>query len=583
MAELKHIVCGLSDLSMIRKTQYLFVDKTAKLQELVELRKVFLARPRRMGKSTLVSMLQELFTNGTENFRGQAIYDLWHEDRYPVIKLSFGGIVDPDKFEKKLCSRLLTAFVKAGFPAAATLLDDGTNLALLLGKLDLLRGDQMLVVLIDEWDYPLSANLNNRVAFERCRAIMHTFYFWLRELSGLWFLLVTGIGRYRDTTLFTGDDIRDISFEPQFADIVGYTQQELETWFAPYLAEAARRLKLGRAELLAKLRSYYAGFCFDRDASVNLYCPWSINQFFEQLVRGNPEKVPMFWCFWTEAANCYLALRTLLQRDKPDLCLLSQLHGDGVAVTEEQIITPTDLDQIKLAPLLVALGYLSIKAVVNPLAQSPLHRTYRCSYSNQEIEIDLLIVFWEYIASCQGPDAVKAINLAARQLGQAWYAHDMAQVGANLNLILHALHCEAWSKPNEAVYRALIANYLRISGGASFVLEEKGNQLGRSAIKADIETDIGSRHYLIELKLVADNHDLEATKLLAQPAQQQMVEQGYGDNQNPAIERCYGLVLVIDNSTRQIAYWRRYFMAQVLDEGMVAPVTYSSAPEAQLA
>ena len=231
--------------------------------------------------------------------------------------------------------------------------------------------------------------------------------------------------------------------------------------------------------------------------------------------------------------------------------------------------------------MLVALGYLSIKAVVNPLAQSPLHRTYCCSYSNQEIEIELLIVFWEYIASCQGPDAVKAINLAARQLGQAWYAHDMAQVGANLNLILHALHCEAWSKPNEAVYRALIANYLRISGGASFVLEEKGNQLGRSAIKAEIETDIGSRHYLIELKLVADNHDPEATKLLAHKAQQQMVEQGYGDNQNPAIERCYGLVLVIDNSTRQIAYWRRYFMAQVLDEGMVAPVTYSSLHEAQ--
>ena len=456
MAELKHIVCGLSDLSMIRKTQYLFVDKTAKLQQLVNLRKVFLARPRRMGKTTLVSMLQELFTNGTENFKDKAIHDLWQEDQYPVIKLSFGGIVDPDTFEVELCERLRTAFVKAGFAISDTVtacntLDD------LLEKLELLKGDQTVVVLIDEWDYPLSANLDNRDAFERCRAIMHTFYFWLRELSGLWFLLVTGIGRYRDSSLFTGADIRDISFEPQFADIVGYTQQELETWFAPYLAEAARRLKLGRAELLAKLRSHYYGFCFDRNASISLYCPWSVNQFFEQLVRGNPEKVPMFWCFWTEAANCYLALRTLLQREKPDLCLLSQLHGDGVAVTEEQIITPTDLDQIKLAPLLVALGYLSIKAVVNPLAQSPLHRTYRCSYSNQEIEIDLLIVFWEYIASCQGPGAVNAINLASARLGDALYAHDMAQVGANLNLILHALHCEAWSKPNEAVYRDIAA------------------------------------------------------------------------------------------------------------------------------
>ena len=574
MSELKHITSGTSDFSIIRKSQYLFVDKTAKLQELVELRKVFFARPRRMGKSTLVSMLQDLFTNGTENFKDKAIYELWHEDRYPVIKLSFGGIVDPDKFEKKLCSRLRTAFVKAGFPAAGTLLEGEANLDQLLFKLELLKGDQAVVVLIDEWDYPLSVNLDNRDAFERCHALMQTFYFWLRELSGLWFLLVTGIGRYRDSSLFTGGDIRDISFEPQFADIVGYTQQELETWFAPYLAEAARRLKLGRAELLAKLRSYYAGFCFDHNASVNLYCPWSINQFLEQVVRGRPEKVPMFWCYWMKTANAYAAVRTLLQRDKPDLSLLSQLHGDGVAVTEEQISTPTDLDQIKLAPLLVALGYLSIKAVVNPLAQSPLHRTYRCSYSNQEIEIDLLIVFWEYIASCQGPDAVKAINLAARQLGQALYAHDMAKAVANLNLILHALHYDAWSNTHETVYRALIANYLRISGGAGFVHEEKGNQLERSAIEADI----GSSHYIIELKLVADIHNPEATKLLVQPACQQKVEISSGDN--PAIGRSYGLVLVIDNSTRQIAYWRRYFRAQVLDEGMVAPVTYSSSTEA---
>lgn len=174
--------------------------------------------------------------------------------------------------------------------------------------------------------------------------------------------------------------------------------------------------------------------------------------------------------------------------------------------------------------------------------------------------------------------AVNAINLAATRLGDALYAHDMAKAVANLNLILHALHYDAWSNTHETVYRALIANYLRISGGAGFVQEEKGNQLGRS----DIEADIGSSHYIIELKLIADNHNPEATKLLAHKAHQQMVEKGYGDNQNPAIERSYGLVLMIDNSTRQIAYWRRYFMAQVLDEGMVAPVTYSSAPDAQL-
>lgn len=574
MSELKHITSGTSDFSIIRKSQYLFVDKTAKLQQLVNLRKVFLSRPRRMGKSTLVSMLQDLFTNGTENFKDKAIHDLWQEDQYPVIKLSCGGLSDPDKFEADLCKRLCSAFVKAGFPAAGTLLEGEANLDQLLFKLELLKGDQALVVLIDEWDYPLSANLDNRDAFERCHALMQTFYFWLRELSGLWFLLVTGIGRYRDSTMFAGSDICDISLDPQFADIVGYTQQELETWFTPYLDEAARRLKISREELLAKLRTQYCGFCFDRDASVNLYCPWTVNQFFEQLVGSEPDDAPEFRCYWLGAANAYSSVRALFQRYKPDVGLLSPLHGAGVEVIEADLTNPTDLDQIKLEPFLVALGYLSIKSVVNPYAQAPSHRRYRCSYSNLEIEIELLVIFWEYVACCQGPDAVNAINLAAARLGDALYAHDMAKAVANLNLILHALHCEAWSKPNEAVYRALIANYLRISGGAGFVHEKKGNQLERSAIEADI----GSSHYIIELNLVADIHNPEATKLLVQPACQQKVDISSGDN--PAIGRSYGLVLVIDNSTRQIAYWRRYFRAQVLDEGMVAPVTYSSSTEA---
>ena len=87
LANLPKIPLGVSDWGSLRAGNYLFVDKTAKLKELVEFHSVFLARPRRMGKSTLCSMLHALFAHGKEGFAGQAIYELWSEPTYPVIRL----------------------------------------------------------------------------------------------------------------------------------------------------------------------------------------------------------------------------------------------------------------------------------------------------------------------------------------------------------------------------------------------------------------------------------------------------------------------------------------------------------------
>ena len=134
LAKLPKIPLGVSDWGSLRAGNYLVVDKTAKLKELVAFHSVFLARPRRMGKSTLCSMLHELFAHGKESFAGKAIYELWSEPTYPVIHLFFNRMgTDVSQFEVRLKEHIVHAFRAAGC-AEATRFDQSQSLSGLLDQ-----------------------------------------------------------------------------------------------------------------------------------------------------------------------------------------------------------------------------------------------------------------------------------------------------------------------------------------------------------------------------------------------------------------------------------------------------------------
>ena len=294
---LPHIPLGVSHWDMLTDGNFLIVDKTAKIAELVAWPLVFFARPRRMGKSTLCSMLEELFAHGTSRFAGKKIYDLWPEAKdctYPVIRLSFNEIAGEDlsKFELSLKDTLVIAFSDAGFPEL---------LCVFLENFEGIAQQHWLVFLIDEWDAPLSNNIDKEDDFNLLKETLSTFYSWLRDLPKLRFVLVTGIMRYRETTLFLDQDIQDLSMAPAFADLLGYTQEDIEHAFADYIPLACEQLHLTKDELFERLRTHYDGFCFDYNASVKVYCPYAINKFFS-LVKSTTE-VPYFGSFWMNSAN----------------------------------------------------------------------------------------------------------------------------------------------------------------------------------------------------------------------------------------------------------------------------------------
>ena len=568
---LQDITTTSSDFNQIRDEGFLLVDKTARINDLVRKGRVFLSRPRRFGKSLLLSTINELFTNGVKNFEGLAIHDVWQQDRYPVVKLSFFGLSDPTTLESELCDRLRESFAGAGFNAAFDIAPQINTISALTARLNYLRGQQKIVLLIDEWDFPLSSHLNDRAAFERNKVILNKFYAKIRDLENIKFLLVTGIARYQETSLFTGQTVTDISMDPRFADLLGYTQDEVDVYFAEHIREAATRLKISTAELCHKLAVYYDGFCFDEDAKLRLYCPLSINKFFQQVV-DTPAEVPKFGYYWMESSNTAQALRTFLARVRLKSDFIDQVQGSGVELSQTAISSANSYESINFKALLVQTGYLSIDSIKNP------------DEVNLEVKQRYVNILLRYLTGADNESSQSSwFTENAERLKAALLQQNMEQVVVALNLFLRALPYDVWSNAPEMFYRTCIA-WCLICSLRDDVQQETQNNKGRS----DLEFNAGNYHCVVELKRFVPSQGQEKDRehvrghlrLLADKAQQQVYERGYGFNAQVGVgQPRLGLALVVSTESRQIEYWRYFNGDGVIAEGMVEPISMKNPPQ----
>ena len=572
-SDLTPITTTSSNFLLIRKNQFLLVDKTAHICNLLNNNQVFLARPRRFGKSLLLSTIRELYTNGTKNFEGLAIHDLWNRPCRPVISLSLLGLSSPETLEQDLCSLLRDAFAQAGFVDALSI--KTSNFLDLTAELNLLSSREYVILLVDECDFPLSANLNNREAFEHNKAILRKFYSWVRRLNNVEFVMYTGIGRYQDTSLFTGQDIRDISMEPMFANLLGYTQEELESYFAPHISAAASLLKISEEQLLNYLKRQYDGFCFDRNASISVYNPISINNFFLRVVEY-PESVPVFGLYWMDSSNTAPVLRTYLDRKKPSLDFLDEVKDSGIELSQSDLNNAYTFDELDFNVLLTQTGYLTIKQVINNSPISTL-RTYSCYFPNQEIEKAYAHIFIRYITQSSHNNNDSWLRKTAQKLQQSFYQHDIAQVVTALNVFLCATPYDVWDNAKEVLYRTFISWCLLFSV-TNAVRSETLNNRGRS----DLEFTLNDCTYIIELKRLTQQQQKNpknAVKLAA-TAQQQVYDRGYGFNDQVGYDnKRYGLALVVSEHSRQIEYWRYFDGTHVIAENAVAPISMENPPK----
>ena len=245
MVDVERLPLSVTNFASFIDESIIYIDKTDLIAQLAKSRApIFLSRPRRFGKSTLISTFEELFSHGLEKFKGLKIekQNLWQDKTYKVLHLDFSYIKEDRRlfsFENKFQDSLASAFDSANLP----FYKEENVITSFINSIKDLEGSS-LVLLIDEYDAPLTAVMGKSEEFEDRRTLLSEFFLTIKRYSGKFrFIFITGVTRYSQVSIFSAfNSLDDISFNPLYGTIVGYTQEELEFYFKDYLEKAAEVL-----------------------------------------------------------------------------------------------------------------------------------------------------------------------------------------------------------------------------------------------------------------------------------------------------------------------------------------------------
>jgi hypothetical protein len=343
---------GIQTFSEIREESYLYLDKTQLIYNLVSSGKVyFLSRPRRFGKSLLISTLESLFLGHKSLFEGLAINDTDYDFAvYPVIKLEFTKVHVEQADDLKKYIRAATARYADQYDVELTCESYEIRFDELIRKLHQKTGKKV-VLLIDEYDKPILGNLN-RPTLPAIKEVMNAFYGVIKTLDEhLKFILITGVSKFAKVSVFSGmNNLTDLSLHRRYANLCGITQQEFEDNFTSDIVELAALEQLTKDELLAKIKHWYNGYLFHPQA-MGVYNPYSLLSLFEYQEFQN------YW--YTTATPTFLL--NLLQETQYDLKNLSLLEIGASAFAASE---PEDMS---ILSLFHQTGYLTIKHYKAPL------------------------------------------------------------------------------------------------------------------------------------------------------------------------------------------------------------------------
>ncbi|MBA3954227.1 ATP-binding protein [Candidatus Dependentiae bacterium] len=363
---MKYLPTDVSSFKVMRTQNYLYVDKTKDIYDLFSggSRYYFLSRPRRFGKSLLVSTLKELFSGNKELFNGLWIstsnYD-WQ--KYPVIHLDFSIIDHETTQELKLSIDWALDEIARNYnldiSKAPT---SGAKLVLLIRELSKIN---KVVILIDEYDKPLLDHLHDIKRARAQRAALKRFFDVLKGMDDyLRAVFITGVSKFSKTSLFSGiNNLNDISLKPESATLLGYTQEELETYFMPYIQEIAQSTKKEESHILKDIKIWYNGYRFTRE-NKKVYNPFSVLYYLKDKDLEN---------YWFESGTPSFLIQLL----KEQFVALKDLKE--LEVTRDTLGT-FEIENIPLTPLLFQAGYLTISDYNSDT------KRFKLNYPNYEVE-----------------------------------------------------------------------------------------------------------------------------------------------------------------------------------------------------
>ena len=350
---------------------YIYVDKTEYIPKLVKLKRVFISRPRRFGKSLTLDTIATLFETGVEPyFKGTWIYDKWTEPTYPVFRLSFLNLDNSsmDLFKKHLNSKITEFANKISVKGYVEKTEPEDSILSLLEKLE--EETRQIVILIDEYDYQLTSNINNDELYKQFQQKIKRIYANIKDKFAIKFLGITGVTRLKDVAIFSvGSDIRDITNSSAYSQMIGFTRDEIKKFYIDYLKLAASYEnncsvdKVTEAQiesLLDRLAQNYDGYCFDEDYEKKVFCTWSVNTFLQSVVD---KKKVQFGEYWYDNGGLPSILANYLQTHK--LNALDYIDKDKtINIKVNDFKNPTSLTSINQNVLMCQTGYLTLRSPV---------------------------------------------------------------------------------------------------------------------------------------------------------------------------------------------------------------------------
>lgn len=353
-----------STFSNFRKGGFLYVDKTRYLYDLIKpfQGQYFLARPRRFGKSLMISTLRSIFEGQRQLFEGLEISKLEHDWKtHPVIHLNMGSVVGDTKrdVEESLQYVLSVSAKENGVELK------GKNACLQFdGYIRALSARGPVVVLVDEYDKPLLGHLGETSALE-VQSLLKNFYGVIKTTEELQrFAMITGVSQFSKVSIFSDlNNLTDLSMHAPWATALGYTQSELEANFSSYIEALSDQQKTTRQLMLEQLKEWYNGYRF-HDQAESVYNPVSVMKCFAELEFKN---------FWFETGTPRFLVDLL--KEKP-LELTEDLSVPASA------FVAYEPDRLQVLPLLVQTGYLTIKSSDTFGGE----KAYRLGYPNREVD-----------------------------------------------------------------------------------------------------------------------------------------------------------------------------------------------------
>jgi hypothetical protein len=354
---------GIQDFATLREANMVYVDKTQILAPLLETGRYFFARPRRFGKSLLLSTLKAVFEGRKELFKG-----LWLEHKHdfqirPVIRLDFSRL---DYQVQSLEVALLHSFRLSAKEYNLELHSESAKSAFEELILELSK-IKKVVVLIDEYDQPITDTL-----FEPEKRYIHqetlkSVFGILKPLDEYLHLVwITGVSKIGKLSLFSSlNNIQDISMNPKYATLCGYSKAEIEQCFPTYLENAAANFSVSVPEIWDAIQFWYNGYSWD--AVHKVYCPFSFLLFLE---------LPEFKSYWYETGTpTWLIAMIKNQQFNP-------LEFEKIAVDAAPLVS-TDVDSLEPVGLMFQTGYLTIQKRISQMWGTE----YELGYPNQEVRV----------------------------------------------------------------------------------------------------------------------------------------------------------------------------------------------------